>query len=80
MRIDKYLKISRLIKRRTVAQNACKEGRVSINGERAKPGAAVKPGDIVCVSFGASNLKLRVLEIPEHVSREASAELYEALE
>lgn len=79
MRIDKYLKISRLIKRRTVAHDACEEGRVTVNDKTAKAGTDVRPGDIVCIRFGNAELKLRVVSTPEHAGREDSASLYETL-
>lgn len=77
MRIDKYLKVSRIIKRRTVAQEACDGGRVSINGKVAKPSTEVKVGDIVEIRFGPNTTKLEVTSISEHVSKDAAKEMYE---
>lgn len=65
MRLDKYLKISRLIKRRTVAAEACDGGRVSINGRDAKPSATVKTGDVIEVRFGERRLRVEVLSVDE---------------
>ena len=65
MRLDKYLKVSRLIKRRTVAAEACDGGRVSINGRDTKPGATVKPGDTITVRFGERLLSVEVLSVDE---------------
>ena len=63
MRLDKYLKVSRLIKRRTVAREACDQGRVSLNGRVAKAGAAVKVGDVIEIAFGTRNVKAEILDI-----------------
>ena len=79
MRIDKYLKVSRLIKRRTVAHDAAEADRVLLNGKAAKPGAQVKPGDIICIRFGNSEMTVRVLSTPEHVSKEDAGNLYEVV-
>jgi len=76
MRIDKYLKVSRLIKRRTAAAEACDGGRVSINGKNVKSSAAVKPGDEVEIRFGEKTLRVEVLSVEEHVTKEGSTELY----
>ncbi|MBR2847435.1 MAG: RNA-binding S4 domain-containing protein [Clostridia bacterium] len=76
MRIDKYLKVSRLIKRRTVANDACEQGRVMINDRPAKPGDRVKEGDIITVTFGDKVLKARVERITEHVRKEEAGEMY----
>lgn len=76
MRIDKYLKVSRLIKRRTVAAEACDGGRVSINGKNAKSSSAVKPGDEVEIRFGERTLQVEVLSVDEHVTKEGSAAMY----
>ncbi|WP_040213831.1 RNA-binding S4 domain-containing protein [Clostridium polynesiense] len=80
MRLDKYLKVSRIIKRRTVAKEACEGGRVSINGKTAKPGTDIKEGDIIEISFASKKLKARILSISEHVRKEAAAAMYEILE
>lgn len=76
MRIDKYLKVSRVIKRRTVANEACDGGRVSINGKVAKAGSEVKPGDIVEVSFAGAKTKFEVLSTSETVRKEDAREMY----
>ena len=80
MRIDKYLKISRLIKRRTVAHDAAEEQRIFLNGKAAKPSAQVKPGDEILIRFGNSEMKVRVTATPEHVTKDGASELYEVLE
>jgi ribosomal 50S subunit-recycling heat shock protein len=79
MRIDKYLKVSRLIKRRTVAHDACEEARIFINDKQVKPGAQVSVGDIVMIRFGTSELKVKVLSTPEHVTKDGASELYEII-
>ena len=79
MRIDKYLKVSRLIKRRTVAHDAAEEERIFLNGKAAKPGAQVKPGDIVLIHFGNSEVKVKVLSTPEHVAKDDASTLYEVI-
>ncbi len=76
MRIDKYLKVSRVIKRRTVAQEACEGGRVSINGKTAKPSSEVKIGDVVEIRFGANITKFRVESVSEHVTKEGASEMF----
>ncbi len=76
MRLDKYLKVSRLIKRRTVAGEACSSGRVSVNGKIAKPSHDVKVGDIIELSFGARTTKVEVLSLPETVSKDAASGTY----
>ena len=79
MRIDKFLKVSRLIKRRTMANEACEQGRVLINDKTSKPGSTVKEGDIIEILFGNSNVKVRIMSISEHVSKNQSKEMYEIL-
>lgn len=79
MRLDKYLKISRIIKRRTVAKDACDQGRISVNGKVAKPGLEISVGDIIEITFGSSNLKVRVTDIKEVTRKEDAALLYEVL-
>ena len=76
MRIDKFLKVSRLIKRRTVANEACDAGRVSINGRTVKAGAEVKPGDTVSVAFGERKLTVEVLSVDEHASKSDAPAMY----
>lgn len=77
MRLDKFLKLSRLIKRRTVASDACSAGRVQINGNVAKPAAQVKVGDILTIGFGAKTVKCRILKISEIVKKDEASEMYE---
>ncbi len=79
MRIDKYLKVSRVIKRRTVAQEACDGGRVSINGKVVKPAADVKIGDIVEIRFGQNITKFRVESVAEHVTKDGAKEMFTLL-
>ena len=80
MRLDKFLKVSRIIKRRTVANDACAGGRVSLNGKPAKPGAEVKPGDTMEIRFGNRLGRYRILAVAETVRKEGAADLYEVLE
>jgi ribosomal 50S subunit-recycling heat shock protein len=77
MRLDKFLKVSRLIKRRTVANEACDAGRVSINGKSAKASAKVKAGDVIEIGFGTKTVKVRVLNVAETVKKEEAKELFE---
>jgi len=79
MRIDKFLKISRIIKRRTVAKEACDAGRVSVNGRVAKAGTDVAAGDVIEIRFGEKTLKARVLTVRETVRKEDAESLYEVL-
>ena len=79
MRLDKYLKKSRLIKRRTVANEACDAGRVLINGKEAKASTNVKQGDIITINFGNKEVKVEVLEIQETVKKEEAKELFKYL-
>lgn len=76
MRIDKYLKVARIIKRRTIANEACEAGRVLINDQVVKSGTKVKVGDIVEIKFGNNTSKFEVLDIKEHVKKEEAANLY----
>ena len=76
MRLDKYLKVSRLIKRRTVANDACEQGRVMINDKVSKPGDRVKEGDIITITFGDKVLRAKVERIVEHVKKDDAAEMY----
>jgi ribosomal 50S subunit-recycling heat shock protein len=76
MRLDKYLKVSRLIKRRTVANEACDSERVSVNGRPAKASYDVKPGDVVAVRFGSRTLKVEVLSISEHATKADAPAMY----
>ena len=79
MRLDKYLKVSRLIKRRTVANEACDGGRVSINGRPAKASAEVKVGDVIEIGFGTKNVQVEVLQIVETQKKEEAAQMYRYL-
>ncbi len=79
MRIDKYLKIARIIKRRTIANEACEAGRVSINDKVIKSGTKVKRGDIIEIRFGNNTTKFEVLDIKEHVKKEEAPNLYKML-
>ena len=80
MRLDKYLKVSRIIKRRTVANDACDAAHVTVNGRPAKASLDVKVGDVIEVSFGARTLRVRVLSVKETVGKNDAAQLYEVLE
>ena len=79
MRLDKYLKVSRLIKRRTVANEACDAGRVLINGTQAKASTNVKDGDIITILFGNKEVKVEVLAIEETVKKEEAKDLFRYL-
>lgn len=79
MRIDKYLKASRIIKRRTIANEACDAGRVSINGKIVKAGADVKVGDIIEIRFASGVTKVEVLQLNESPKKEEAALLYKSL-
>ena len=76
MRLDKYLKVSRIIKRRTVANEACSGGRVTLNGKVAKPGAEVKVGDIMTIRFGDKIGQYEILSIQETVRKDNASEMY----
>lgn len=79
MRLDKYLKISRLIKRRPVANEACDAGRIQVNGKVAKASVKVKVGDIIEIAFGDKQVKVEVLSINETYNKEEAKELYKVL-
>lgn len=79
MRIDKFLKVSRILKRRSVANDACSGGRVSVNGKDVKPAYSLKVGDVVEIRFGESTLKFKVLNLKETVKKEEAQTLYEIL-
>lgn len=79
MRLDKYLKVSRLIKRRTVANEACDAGRVMINGKTAKAGTDVKVGDVIEIGFGTRNVKVEVLDVQETTRKEDAKKLFRYL-
>lgn len=76
MRLDKYLKVSRLIKRRTVANEMCDAGRVNVNGKTARASYEIKPDDIIEIAFGARNIKVRVIAVNEYAKKEDAAALY----
>lgn len=80
MRIDKYLKNSRLIKRRTIAKEACDQGRILINENPAKPGSVVHVNDIISMDFSSRIIKVKVLELKEHVTKDDAKEMYEVIE
>ena len=79
MRLDKFLKVSRLIKRRTVANEACDAGRVSLNGKTARASADVKPGDIIEIVFGDKVLKAKLNEVRETIHKEEASKMVEIL-
>lgn len=79
MRLDKFLKVSRLIKRRTVANEACDAGRVTINGKPAKASSIVKAGDILEIRFGSKAVKVEVLDVQETVKKDDAKELIKYL-
>ena len=79
MRLDKYLKVSRLIKRRTVANDACDAGRVLINDKPAKASTNVKVGDVIAISFGNKEVKVEVLDISETVRKEEAKDMFKYL-
>lgn len=79
MRLDKFLKVSRLIKRRTVANEACDAGRVMVNGKTAKAAVSVKAGDVIEIAFGNKNVKVEVLDVQETVRKEEAKELFKYL-
>lgn len=80
MRLDKYLKVSRIIKRRTVANEACDAGRVLVNGKPARASYDVKIGDVIEISFGARLFKAKVITVSEVVKKEEAANLFEIIE
>lgn len=79
MRLDKYLKVSRIIKRRSVANEACDAGRVSINGKVAKASVDVKEGDVVEIQFGNKTTKFEITQVKEVVRKEDAAQMYNPL-
>jgi ribosomal 50S subunit-recycling heat shock protein len=80
MRLDKYLKVARIIKRRTVANDACDAAHVTVNGRPAKASYDVKEGDVIEVAFGSRALKVRVLDVKETVGKNDASSLYEVIE
>lgn len=79
MRIDKFLKVSRLLKRRAIAQEACDGGRVSVNGRVVKPSCRIKEGDVVELGFNSGTVKFKVLMIKETVRKEQAEQMYEII-
>ncbi len=79
MRLDKYLKVSRLIKRRTVANEACDAGKVVVNGKQARASYDVKEGDVIEITLGARVVKVKVTEVKDVVRKEDAATMYEAV-
>lgn len=80
MRLDKFLKVSRVIKRRTLSKEVCDRGQVTVNGRVAKAGTDVKVGDILDIHFGHRSLKLEIVSIQENVPAKLAAELYKVIE
>lgn len=80
MRLDKFLKVSRLIKRRTVANEACEAQKVEVNGKVAKPGHPVKEGDVITVTFGQNVHRVKVKAVVQNVAKADASSLYEILE
>lgn len=79
MRLDKFLKVSRIIKRRTIANEACDAGRVMVNDKPAKASVNVKPGDIINIKFGTKEVKVEVLSIQETTKKDEAKEMYKEL-
>lgn len=80
MRLDKYLKVSRLIKRRTVANDACDGEHIAVNGKTAKASYQVKTGDIIAITYGEKTVKVRVIDIKDSTKKADAAEMYEIVE
>lgn len=80
MRLDKFLKVSRIIKRRTVANDACDASHVKVNGKPAKASYDVKVADVIEITFGSKTLKVKVLDVREHTRKEEAAQMYEVIE
>ena len=79
MRLDKFLKVSRILKRRTVAADACEKGKVKVNGKEGKPGTKLKIGDEVTIEFGTSSLKFKVLDLNEKAVKSEAGLMYEII-
>lgn len=79
MRLDKYLKVSRIIKRRTIANEACDAGRVTVNGKAAKASVEVKPGDVVEIRFGSNITKIEIVSVNENAKKDEAAQMYKSL-
>ena len=80
MRIDKFLKVSRILKRRTIANQACDSGRVKINDRPAKPSAQIKIGDVVELGFGSGTIRFEIMDVKETVKKEQAESLYKILD
>ena len=79
IRLDKFLKISRIIKRRSLANEACSTGHVTVNGREAKPGTDVRVGDILGIRFGEKYSEFEILSIAEHAAKQDAADMYRAI-
>lgn len=79
MRLDKYLKVSRIIKRRTIANQACDAGKISANGKVARASYDVKEGDVLEISMGQSQTKLQVVSVTEHATKDAASEMHKRI-
>jgi ribosomal 50S subunit-recycling heat shock protein len=79
MRLDKFLKVSRIIKRRTVANDACDTEHVEVNGKRAKASYDVKENDVIAITFGERTLKVRVVDVREHAGKADASSMYEII-
>lgn len=79
MRLDKFLKVSRILKRRTVAAEACDGGKVDVNGKPAKPSCQLKIGDVVCVHFASGSLSFKVKELKETTKKDEASQMYEII-
>ncbi len=80
MRLDKFLKVSRVIKRRTLAKEICDRGQVEVNGRTAKAGTEIKPGDIIRVNFGGRKIVFEIVAVRDNVPAKTAAELYKMIE
>jgi ribosomal 50S subunit-recycling heat shock protein len=80
LRLDKFLKVSRVIKRRTLAKEVCDRGQVTVNGRTAKAGTEIKPEDILTISFGNRTLKIKIILVQENVPARTASDLYQVLE
>lgn len=79
MRLDKFLKVSRIIKRRTVAKEVCETGKVLLNGRVAKPGSEVKISDIIEIQYATGSIKAEILDVTEHVTKDGAKDLYKII-
>ncbi len=78
MRLDKFLKISRIIKRRSVANDACSTGHITVNGKEGKPGTSVRPGDVLGIRFGEQYHEYEIVSIAEHAAKQDASSMYRA--